>query len=117
MKNDFLSYKKADFDGTNNQNLVFEMMGLCISNGTRIIVEQEEEVGLRYLMLDISPTDGSNIECDIYSMCGFVCVVTSIENGDEGKIDEAFTNYLEAFQWLVDFIGKGDFTEIYIETY
>ena len=44
MKNHFASHIKTDFDGDNNQNIVFEMMAICISDGTRIIIEQNAKL-------------------------------------------------------------------------
>ena len=117
MKNHFVSYCKSDFDDDNNQNLVFEMMAICIADGTRIIVEQEAQMGQRYLMAEFSPTDNSNPECETYLEYGLVCVVSSVDHNDEGKISEYFTNYMDACRWLADFLRQGDFTEIYIETY
>lgn len=93
------------------------MMGLCIAQGTRIIVEQDTQIGQRYLMVDFSPTDNSNPEYETYLECGLVCVVSSVDHDDEGKINENFANYLDACRWLADFLRQGDFTEIYIETY
>lgn len=115
MKNHFISYSKADFDGDNNQNIIFEMMAICIADGTRIIIEQNPERGSRYLMVDFQPTDESNDEapCD----GAHICFVSSVDNGNDGEISEEFTNYIEAALWLSVFIRQGDFTEIYIETY
>ena len=39
MKNHFANHIKTDFDGDNNENILFEMMALCISDGTRIIID------------------------------------------------------------------------------
>ena len=52
MKNHFVSYDKTAFDGDNNQNMVFEMMSICIADGTRIIIEQNPKYGSKYLMVD-----------------------------------------------------------------
>ena len=114
MKNHFISYDKADFIGDDTQNKVFELMAICIADGTRIIIEREKEKGRRYLMVDFSPTDKSNTN---FIMDNYVCAITSVEGDDEGDISEDFTNYMDACRWLSDFIRKGDFTEIYIETY
>ena len=115
MKNHFVSYDKTDFNGDNNQNILFEMMALCISDGTRIIIEQNAKRGSRYLMVDFQPTDESNGEttCD----GAHVCFVSSVNNDDEGEVSKEFTNYIEAALWLSVFIRQGDFQEIYIETY
>lgn len=115
MKNHFISCGKADFDGDNNQNIVFEMMAICIADGTRIIIEQNPKHGTRYLMIDFQPTDESNGEAPCDST--HVCFVSSVDDDVEGEVFEHFTNYMDACKWLTDFIRKGDFTEIYIETY
>lgn len=114
MKNHFISYDKADFIGDDTQDKVFELMAICIADGTRIIIEREEKKGRRYLMVDFSPTDKSNTN---FIMDNYVCAITSVEGDDEGDISEDFANYLDACRWLADFISKGDFTEIHIETY
>ena len=117
MKNHFVSYDKTAFDGDNNQNMVFEMMSICIADGTRIIIEQNPKYGIKYLMVDFSPTDNSNPECETFNDCGLVCVVSSVDGDNEGQYDEGFTNYLDACNWISNFIREGDFTEIYLETY
>ena len=103
MKNHFASHIKTDFNGDNNQNILFEMMAICISDGTRII------------MVDFAPTDNSNSECEYDGQ--HVCWITSADGDDEGSVYEKFTNYQDACRWLADFIRQGDFQEIYIETY
>lgn len=115
MKNHFISYVKADFNKGNDQNLVFEMVALCIADGTRIIIEQETKRGNRYIMVDFQPTDASNDEVPADGLK--VCFICSIDGDGEGQISEEFTNYHDACRWIVDFIRKGDFTEMYIETY
>ncbi len=115
MKNHFASYIKSDFDGDNNQNILFEMMAVCISDGTRIIIEQNKKRGERYLMVDFQPTDGSNTEAPMDGVnIGFI---SSVDGGNEGAFFEDFSNYMDACRWLADFIRQGDFQEIYIETY
>ncbi len=115
MKNHFISYDKADFNGDDTQNKVFELMAICIADGTRIIIEQDTRKGNRYIMVDFQPTDKSNDEAPTDG--NNVCFANSIDGDDEGEVCESFTNYLDACRWLADFIIKGDFTEIYIETY
>jgi len=39
MKNHFICRKKSDFNKDNGQNFVFEMVAVCIADGTRIIIE------------------------------------------------------------------------------
>lgn len=115
MKKHFASYIKTDFNGDNNQNILFEMMALCISDGTRIIIEQNAKRGSRYIMVDLSPTDNSNSELEYDGQ--HVCWITSVDGDNEGSVYEKFTNYLDACRWLADFTRHGDFQEIYIETY
>ena len=116
MKNHFVSHIKTDFDGENNQNILFEMMAICISDGTRIIIEQNATHGEKYLMVDFMTTDNSNPGG--YEYDGLhVCQITSVDGEDEGGVYEQFTNYLDACRWLADFTRQGDFHEIYIETY
>lgn len=115
MKNHFIYHKKADFSKDNDQNIVFEMVALCIADGTRIIIEQETKRGNRYIMVDFQPTDKSNEEAPADGKN--VCFASSVDGDDEGDVGECFTNYLDACRWLADFIRKGDFTEMYIETY
>jgi len=71
--------------------------------------------GPRYIMVNLQPTDKSNTEAAVVGKD--VCFITSIDGDDEGEVCESFTNYHDACRWLVDFIRKGDFTEMYIETY
>ena len=115
MKNHFVSYDKVEFDGDNNQNILFEMMAICISDGTRIIIEQNAKRGSRYLMVDFAPTDNSNK--NFITSDGTVVSITSVDGDDEGDICEDFTNYMDACIWMADFTRQGDFQEIYIETY
>ena len=115
MKNHFVSYDKVEFDGDNNQNIIFEMMALCISDGTRIIIEQNKKRGERYLMVDFQPTDGSNTEAPMDGVnVGFI---SSVDGEDEGAFFEDFRNYMDVCLWICNFIKNGDFTQIYIETY
>jgi hypothetical protein len=90
MKNHFISYDKVEFDGDNNQNILFEMMALCISDGTRIIIEQNAKRGTRYIMVDFAPTYNSNSECEYDGQ--YVCWITSVDGDDEGSVYEKFTN-------------------------
>lgn len=115
MKKQFLNYYKAQLEGKNNQNTIFEMMGVCIANGTRIIIEQNKKRGERYLMVDFQPTDGSNTEAPMDGVnVGFI---SSVDGDDEGAFFEDFSNYMDVCLWICDFIKNGDFTQIYIETY
>ena len=81
MKNHFIRYKQSDFKDENYQNKVFEMVAVCVADGTRIIIEQEATKGNRYIMIDFAPTDNSNSE---YEYDGkHVCSITSIDNENE----------------------------------
>ena len=115
MKNHFVSYDKVEFNGDNNENILFEIMAICISDGTRIIIDQEAKRGRRYIMVDFAPTDSSNSEFKYDGQ--HVCWITSVDGDDEGDVYEKFTNYMAACRWLADFTRQGDFQEIYIETY
>lgn len=115
MRNHFISHVKSDFSKGNDENIVFEMVALCIADGTRIIIEQDTKRGNRYIMVDFQPTDKSNDEAPVDGLK--VCFITSVDGDDEGEVGECFTNYLDACRWLVDFVRKGYFTEMYIETY
>jgi hypothetical protein len=116
MKNLFVEYTKAEIKANNGniENITFELMSRCISEGVRIIIEQEEKKGQRYLMVDFSPTDKSNTN---FIMDDYVCAVTSVDGEDEGDISEDFTNYLDACRWLASFLSFDDYTTVYIETY
>ena len=117
MKNLFVSYTKHDIKqyGDNVQNITFELMTRCISEGVRIIIEQNAKRGSKYLMVDFSPTDNSNSEFEYDGE--HVCIVTSIDGDSEGSIYENFSNYLDACRWLSDFLLNGSYQELYIETY
>ena len=115
MKKQFLSYYKAQLEGKNNQNTIFEMIGVCIANGTRIIIEQNNKSGERYLMVDFQPTDESNTETPMDGVnVGFI---SSVDGDEEGAFFEDFSNYMDVCLWICNFIKNGDFTQIYIETY
>ena len=117
MKNQFVSYTRQQIAnlGDQHQNIAFEMMARCISDGTRIIIEQGEMDGDKYLMVDFCPTDKSNPECETSG--NQVCFVTSADGEDCGDIDEEFTNYIDACKWLANFLEFDDYTKAYIETY
>ena len=117
MKNLFVSYTKHDIkeQGDNVQNITFELMTRCISEGVRIIIEQNAKRGSKYLMVDFSPTDNSNSEFEYDGQ--HVCSVTSVDGMDEGSVYENFRNYLDACRWLSNFLMVGDYQELYIETY
>ena len=117
MKNLFPSFTKCEIKnmGDDIQNVVFEMFSVCIANNTRIIIEQNEVKGLTYLMVDFSPTDGSNDE--FFGETMDVCVVTNIKNGDSGDLFERFRNYIDAVNWLCGFLRTEEYVDIYVETY
>jgi hypothetical protein len=117
MKNLFVSYTKHDIkeQGDNVQNITFELMTRCISEGVRIIIEQNAKRGSKYLMVDFSPTDNSNSEFEYDGQ--YVCSVTSVDGDNEGSVYENFRNYLDACRWLSNFLVVGDYQELYIETY
>lgn len=117
MKRDFISYDKEYItkQGDNVQNIMFELVTRCISNGSRIIIEQKAQRGQAYIMVDFAPTDNSNSECPYDGQ--HVCFVTSVDNDDEGDVDESFTNYLDACRWLTDYVTNNDFHLMYNETY
>ena len=116
MKNLFVEYTKQEIKANsgNIENIAFELMTRCIAEGLRIIIEQEEKKGQRYLMVDFSPTDHSNTN---FIVDGYVCCITSVDHDDEGDISEDFTNYLDACRWLASFLSFDDYTTVYIETY
>ena len=116
MKNLFIEYTKQEIKANsgNIENIAFELMTRCIAGGLRIIIEQEEKKGQRYLMVDFSPTDHSNIN---FIVDGYVCCITSVDHYDEGDISEDFTNYLDACRWLAKFLEFDDYSTVYIETY
>ena len=115
MKNHFIRYKQSDFSDDNIQNKVFEMVAVCVADGTRLIIEQEEIRGERYIMVDFSPTDNSNSEYEYDGQ--HVCSITSIDNENEGETSQEFVNYFDAAFWISSFVSMGYFSEIYIETY
>ena len=117
MKQLFVNYTKYDIkeQGDNVQNITFELMTRCISEGVRIIIEQNSKRGSKYLMVDFSPTDNSNSEFKYDGK--HVCIVTSIDGDDEGSFYENFSNYMDDCRWLSDFLLNGSYQELYIETY
>ena len=116
MKNLFVEYTKQEIIANNGniENIAFELMTRCVAEGLRIIIEQEEKKGQRYLMVDFSPTDKSNTN---FIMDNDVCSITSVDGEDEGDISEDFANYLDACRWLANFLSFDDYFTVYIETY
>ena len=112
----FVEYTKQEINANNInvENVAFELMSRSIAAGLRIIIEQEETKGRRYLMVDFSPTDGSNPE---FVEDGIVCAVTSVDNDNEGDIDKDFANYLDACRWLAGFLSSDEYVTVYTETY
>lgn len=112
---EFIKYTEQRFDLGNAQNLLFEMAARCLAFGHRIIVEQDEEYGEKYIMLDFAPTDNSNLEHEYDGQ--HVARITSCEDGDEGKYFGEFTNYVDALDELARIMRCDGFYSVYVESY
>mgnify|MGYP007056167064 CR=1 FL=1 len=115
MKREFVSYLRKDVDNDNVLNILAEMMARCLAYGDRIIIEQAPIFGRKYIMVDFSPTDNSNPECEYDGK--HVCCITSVENDDEGNCFSEHVNYFDALNEVARIIREDGFIEMYIETY
>ena len=90
-------------------------MARCLAYGDRIIIEQGEQRGDKYIMVDFSPTDNSNAE---YEYDGsHVCCISSCDGEKQGKYFSEHVNYFDALNLLSRIIREDGFTEMYVETY
>ena len=112
---EFVTYTPNELNADNAQNLLFEMTSLCLAYGNRIIVEQGEERGEKYIMVDFAPTDNSNSECEYDGQ--HVCWITSCDGDDEGKYYSKHVNYFDALNEVARILREDGLTEIYTETY
>ena len=112
---EFVTYTKNELNADNAQNLLFEMASACLAYGNRIIVEQGEERGEKYIMVDFAPSDNSNHECEYDGQ--HVCWITSVFHDDEGDYFSQHVNYFDALNEVARILREDGFTEIYTETY
>lgn len=120
MNKQYVSYTPNEIDSDNAQNILVEMMARCLACGDRIIIEQAEKKGQKYIMVDFSPTDNSNHEYDYDGQ--HVCQISSVDtidgnDYDEGKYYSNHTNYVDALNEVARIIREDGFTEMYVESY
>ena len=111
---EFVKYTPQELNDGNIHNIVFEMAARCLAHGLRIIIEQGEEGGEKYVMVDFAPTDNSNSECEYDGE--HVCWISSVFHDDEGDYCSSHATYAEAVEEVVRILGEG-FTEVYTEWY
>lgn len=114
-QSDFFANAYDEFMPEQAQNLLFEMAASCLANGDRIIIELGEERGEEYIMVDFTPTDNSNSECDYDGQ--HVCWISSVWHDDEGNYNGSYTNYFDAIKEVVRILNSTYFSEIYVESY
>lgn len=112
---EFIKYTEQRFDLDNAQNLLFEMAAVAMAYGNRIIVEQDEEYGEKYIMVDFAPTDDSNAECEYDGE--HVCWISSVDHEKEGKYFGGYDNYVEALDKVTSIMFMDGFTKAYVECY
>jgi hypothetical protein len=115
MKNQFVTYTTEEINCDNVMNILTEMMARCLSDGNRIIIEQGGKDGEKYIMVDFSPSDNSNNECEYDGQ--HVCYISSVDFDNEGKYYNQHTNYFEALEEIGSIIINDGFTKMYVETY
>lgn len=117
MKTQYVSYTPNEINSDNAQNILIEMLARCLAFGDRIIIEQGEKHGDKYIMVDFMPTDGSENPGG-YEYDGLhVCYISSCDGEDEGKYFSEHTNYVDALNEVARIIREDGFTEIYVESY
>lgn len=114
---EFIKYTANDFDAANAQNLLFEMAASCLANGDRIIIEQGEERGEKYIMVDFMPTDGSTNRGGYEFDGEHVCQISSVFHDDEGDYFSEHTDYFDALNEVARILRTDYFSEIYVESY
>lgn len=116
---EFVSYTPAQIDSDNSQNIVLELAARAMVNGDRIIIEQSETPGDKYLMVDFCPSDGSNREWP-EDENGHVCDITSVDNNSETGEGEFFShhrNYIDAINEVCRILRENEWHTIYTESY
>ena len=117
MKHHYVTYTQSEVNSDNVQNILVEMMARCLVGGDRIIIEQAEKHGEKYIMVDFMPTDGT---CNPggYEYDGqHVCAISSCDGDDEGKYYSEHVNYFDALNEVARIIREDGFTEMYVESY
>ena len=114
---EFIKYTPEGLNADNAQNLLFEMAASCLANGDRIIVEQGEERGEKYIMVDFMPTDYSTNPGGYEFDGTHVCQISSVFHDDEGDYFSEHVNYFDALNEVARIIREDGFTEIYVESY
>ena len=115
MKHQYVTYTQSEVNSDNVQNILVEMMARCLACGDRIIIEQAEKHGEKYIMVDFMPTDNSNREYEYDGQ--HVCAISSCDGDDEGKYFSEYVNYFDALNEVARIIREDGFIEMYIETY
>ena len=115
---EFVKYTREQIDSDNAQNIVLELAARAMVNADRIIIEQDEVPGGKYIMVDFCPTDGSNPE---YELDGNERVQISSVDLDsettEGKFFSRHNNYIDAINEVCRILRENEWIEIYTESY
>jgi len=111
---EFVTYTREQIDSDNAQNILLELAARAMVNTDRIIIEQSEKKGDKYIMVDFNPTDGSN---DEWCEEGYVMAITSVENDNEGKFFSNHRNYFDGINEVCRILRENEWHEIYTETY
>ncbi len=112
---EFVEYTREQIDSDNAQNVVLELAARAMVNGDRIIIEQNQKKGEKYLMVDFCPTDGSNEEWRVED--NTVCCITSVDDNNEGEFFSTHTNYIDAINEVCRILRENEWHTIYTETY
>ena len=115
---EFVKYTREQIDSDSAQNIVLELAARAMAHGNRIIIEQDEKPGEKYLMVDFMPTDNSNREYEYDGL--HVCQISSVDNDSETGEGEFFSehrNYIDAISEVCRILRVNEWHTIYTESY
>ena len=115
---EYVKYTREQIDSDSAQNIVLELAARAMAHGNRIIIEQDEKPGEKYLMVDFMPTDNSNLEYEYDGL--HVCQISSVDNDSETGEGEFFSehrNYIDAINEVCRILRENEWHTIYTESY
>lgn len=115
---EYVKYTREQIDSDSAQNIVLELAARAMAHGNRIIIEQDEKPGEKYLMVDFMPTDNSNREYEYDGL--HVCQISSVDNDSETGEGEFFSehrNYIDAINEVCRILRENEWHTIYTESY
>ena len=115
---EYVKYTREQIDSASAQNIVLELAARAMAHGNRIIIEQDEKPGEKYLMVDFMPTDNSNREYEYDGL--HVCQISSVDNDSETGEGEFFSehrNYIDAINEVCRILRENEWHTIYTESY